>query len=142
MQACVRRTAALAPALLALWPVASGTAAAPCWERLLQDWRANGRVDGVYPISCYRAAAGHLPEDVRQYSTAPEDIRRAMLLALGQGDRPAPPGPTAAQTGSRGTLALELLGVVGGGVALAALLSLLGRQVLSRRRSRRLRSSE
>jgi len=135
---CVRRTAALVPALLALWPPLSGAAAAPCWERLLQDWRANGKVEGTYPISCYRAATAHLPEDVRQYSTAPEDIRRAMLLALARHEPPSAPGAPAAESGSRGTLALELLALVGAGVALAALLSLLGRLW----RGRRLGSSE
>src|SRR5690348_7200431 len=110
VQVCVRRTAALVPALFALASPSVGVAAAPCWERLIDDWRANGTVDGTYPISCYRAAAGHLPEDVRQYSTAPEDIRRAMLLALGRHEPPAPPSAPTAQGGSRGTLALELLG--------------------------------
>jgi hypothetical protein len=54
----------------------------PCWERLLHEWRANGRIDRTYPIACYRDATANLPEDLRQYSTALEDIRRAMLQVL------------------------------------------------------------
>ena len=34
---------------------------------------------GTYPVSCYRAALDQMPEDVRIYSSAESDIKRALL---------------------------------------------------------------
>lgn len=63
----------------------------PCWKRLLNDW-FDGRIDQAYPVRCYREAIDKLPEDVDAYSSAREDIRRALLAAIrSQGG--SPPGP-------------------------------------------------
>jgi hypothetical protein len=59
----------------------SGT---PCWKLVVNDWFDNGRIDGTYPIPCYTQAIQHIPEDARVYSSAPNDIRRAMLAAIRQ----------------------------------------------------------
>jgi hypothetical protein len=69
--------------LIALAAV-TGTAGAAqsCGSRLLDDWR-DGRIDGTYPVACYRQALAHLPEDVRVYSTAQADITRALQARLG-----------------------------------------------------------
>lgn len=75
-------------AYAALSGSASGTGekrSAPCWRRLLGDWSRNG-IDRPYPIACYHSALDNLPEDVRVYTTAPGDIRRALREAL-RGDR-------------------------------------------------------
>ena len=59
----------------------TGTAAAAgtsCAQRVLRVWTDNGRVDGMYPSKCYLDAIGSLPEDVRTYSSAVDDISRAM----------------------------------------------------------------
>jgi hypothetical protein len=48
-----------------------------CGTKLLNDWR-DGRIDGVYPVRCYRLALANMPEDVRIYSTAQSDIERAL----------------------------------------------------------------
>ena len=56
--------------------------AAPCWEAVVEDWYDNSRVDRTYPIHCYREALRNLPEDMRAYSSAPEDIARAMRQAI------------------------------------------------------------
>jgi hypothetical protein len=56
--------------------------AAPCWEAVVEDWFDNSRVDRTYPIHCYREALRNLPEDMRAYSSAPEDITRAMRQAI------------------------------------------------------------
>lgn len=56
--------------------------APPCWKLLVQDWYQNGRVDNVYPIPCYREAINHLPTDVQTYSSAREDINRALQAAI------------------------------------------------------------
>lgn len=51
---------------------------APCATALIEDWSDNGRIDRVYAPSCYPAAIAALPEDVRAYGTAAEDIERAL----------------------------------------------------------------
>src|SRR5205823_9878530 len=48
-----------------------------CGTRVLEDWN-DGRIDGVYPVRCYRLALANMPEDVRIYSTAESDIKRAL----------------------------------------------------------------
>ena len=68
----------VAAALAALVVCGSAAAATPdCASRLLADWR-DGRMDQVYPVSCYREALASLPEDLRIYSSAESDITRAM----------------------------------------------------------------
>jgi hypothetical protein len=51
-----------------------------CWQVLLNDWY-DGRIDGTYPIHCYRDALKHLPSDVDTYSSARDDIQRALQSA-------------------------------------------------------------
>ena len=58
----------------------SASAAAPCWKRLLNDWY-DGRIDKAYPVKCYREAIRNLPEDVEAYSSAHDDLTRALLSA-------------------------------------------------------------
>lgn len=52
-------------------------AATPCWKLVLNDW-SNGRAIGTYPLHCYRDALRHLPEDLRDYSSASDDIEAAL----------------------------------------------------------------
>jgi hypothetical protein len=66
-------------------------AASPCWKQVLNDWFVDGRIDGTYPVACYTEAQQHIGEDAQQYSTAPQDIQRALLAAIRQ-DRPNGPG--------------------------------------------------
>ena len=56
-------------------------AAHPCGEAVFDDW-LDGRIDRTYAPSCYRQALESLPEDVQTYSTAREDIERALLSRL------------------------------------------------------------
>jgi hypothetical protein len=58
----------------------AAAAATPCWKTLLNDWY-DGRIDGTYPIHCYRDALKHLPSDVKTYSSAADDIERALQSA-------------------------------------------------------------
>lgn len=51
-----------------------------CWQVLLNDWY-DGRIDGTYPIHCYQDALKHLPSDVDTYSSARDDIERALQSA-------------------------------------------------------------
>jgi hypothetical protein len=81
---------AFALAVVALLTASTSQAAAkkssgtPCWKLVVNDWFDNGRIDGTYPIPCYTQAIQHIPEDARVYSSAPNDIRRAMLAAIRQ----------------------------------------------------------
>jgi hypothetical protein len=80
-------------------PAATSSATADCWRAVVNDWLGNGRVDGVYAIPCYTQAIQHLNAytDVRSYSSAADDIQRALLAAIRQdrGNGPgAGPGPT------------------------------------------------
>jgi hypothetical protein len=73
--------AALAIVLLAAGALlAVGTspaeAAKPCWERVIDDWVDNDRIDGVYSTSCLQEALKHLPEDVRAYSNFEDQVRQ------------------------------------------------------------------
>jgi Alphavirus glycoprotein J len=58
-------------------------AASPCWKALLTDWY-DGRIDDTYPLHCYDDALHHLPPDVQTYSSARDDIMRALQSAKTQ----------------------------------------------------------
>ena len=60
---------------------APAAASSPCWKVLLNDWY-DGRIDGTYPPGCYRDALAHLPEDVKIYSSAPDDLTLALQRRL------------------------------------------------------------
>src|SRR5262245_40555777 len=67
--------------VLALGTAAPASAAVPCWKALINDWY-DGQIDRLYPAACYTAALRHLPRDVETYSSAKEDINRALLDAI------------------------------------------------------------
>ena len=56
-------------------------AATPCWKSVLNDW-SNGRAIGTYPLHCYRDAIRNLPEDLRDYSSASDDIEAALQAQI------------------------------------------------------------
>jgi len=82
--------AAFVALLAATAPAAS--AAPSCGDRVIQDWWDNGRIDGTYAEHCYDDAIESLPRDVRDYSSAKEDIERALQAKLRK--QPAPPART------------------------------------------------
>jgi hypothetical protein len=102
-------TLVLAAAILGATTTAAPAAAAtkPCWKQLINDWY-DGRIDKSYEARCYRQAIENLPEDVDAYSTAREDIERALLAAVRKNageyapDLVVPPGPGNA-TGPKAT---------------------------------------
>jgi hypothetical protein len=59
---------------------APAAAAPPCWKALLNDWY-DGRIDRIYARRCYQAALKHLPADIDTYSSARDDILRALQSA-------------------------------------------------------------
>ena len=81
-QACRSLLAVMALGLMALAMTGTAGAGKSCCSRVLDDWR-DGRLDGTYPVSCYRQALASLPEDVQVYSTAQADITRALQARLG-----------------------------------------------------------
>jgi len=72
--------AALVAGLLAVASAQPAAAATPCWKTLLNDWY-DGRIDNVYPVHCYQDTLKHLPPDVSVYSSARDDILRALQSA-------------------------------------------------------------
>jgi hypothetical protein len=77
------RLAALLVALCAALAVFAtpAPAATPCWKLLLNDWY-DGTISNVYPIPCYHQAIAHLPTDIKVYSSAADDINRALQAAI------------------------------------------------------------
>jgi hypothetical protein len=53
-----------------------------CGQAVLSDWR-DGRIDETYPEPYYLDAIDSLPEDLRAYTTARDDISRALLTHRG-----------------------------------------------------------
>ena len=82
--------AAFASLLVATAPAAS--AAPSCGRQVIDDWYDNGRIDGTYALHCYDDAIEILPRDVRDYSSAKEDIERALQAQAAR--QPAPPATT------------------------------------------------
>jgi hypothetical protein len=83
---------ASALALLVAVPAASAAPAASqkttpkCWLQVVNDWLAHGAVTGYYAIPCYTQAIQNLSSypDIKQYSSAIDDIHRALLAAIHQ----------------------------------------------------------
>ena len=78
------RIALVAAALLVASLVAVARPAAasvPCWKSILNEWYG-GRIDHTYAIHCYTEALKHLPPDVAIYSSAHDDIERALQSAI------------------------------------------------------------
>jgi cobalamin biosynthesis Mg chelatase CobN len=82
-RAVVLFVVAVACATAASLVAAPHASAATCWQRVIDDWR-DGRITGTYSAACYRAALRNLPEDLRVYGSAEEDITRAMTSAVEQ----------------------------------------------------------
>ena len=120
MTRALRPVLALAALLGALVFAATGQAQTSCSSALLQDWR-DGGINGTYPVACYRTALSQLPEDLRIYSSAESDIKRA-LLARSQATLAAPakaqkPTP-AASGGDHGVSPFLVLAIAGAILAL------------------------
>jgi hypothetical protein len=77
---------------LAVSPAAKAAKSLSCAEKIVDDWYGDGRVDRIFPISCYRAAIRSLPVDVLDYSRAEEDILRALQYAKQGKPDPGPAG--------------------------------------------------
>jgi hypothetical protein len=95
------RTACAALVLLVPAALTPSTASAEdqCWQELVEDW-SDGAISNLYPIRCYRQALRNMPEDVRLYSSASDDINRALTRrvvsrSVAGADTAAAPRPVA-----------------------------------------------
>ena len=92
------------------------SAATPCWKTLLTDWY-DGRIDNVYPLHCYTDALKHLPTDVQEYSSAHDDILRALQSAKAElrkeGKAITPNTPVPANNGGTGKKRKKVVGLGG-----------------------------
>ena len=104
-------------------PAAAG--ATPCWKSLLNDWY-DGRIDQTYSVHCYRDALKHLPADVQTYSSAHDDILRALQSAIARqkslhkpvgNDTLVPPENTSGSGGGSGSATTTTGGGGGGGTS-------------------------
>lgn len=93
-------------------PAASQQATNKCWLDVINDWADNNQVDKIYAIPCYTQAIQHLSAypDIAGYSSAADDIHRAMLAVIHEEGRGGPPStsggsgtPTPPSLGSGGT---------------------------------------
>jgi hypothetical protein len=82
-------TAALAAAILAgLFAFAApARAVSGCASAVIRDWNT-GHLDASYAPACYREALSELPEDIRIYSSAENDINRALIASLAKKSTP------------------------------------------------------
>jgi hypothetical protein len=97
----------------------AGQAKPDCVSTLLNDWR-DGRIDGTYSVECYQTALAQLPEDLRIYSSAETDIKRA-LLARSQATLAAPAKEAQKPTQSGGDAVSPLLVLAITGAILAVM---------------------
>jgi hypothetical protein len=86
--ALIALTAGLALAALLTGGAAAAT---PCWKQVLNDW-SKGHAIGVYPLHCYRDAIRNLPEDLRDYSSAADDINAALQAQIAHRENRTPQG--------------------------------------------------
>jgi hypothetical protein len=92
---------ALAPiaAFVVLLTAAPAGAAPSCGRQVIDDWYDDGRVDRTYALHCYDDAIDALPPDVRQCSSAQEDIERALQARM-RGEK-SPPAKTDPSPGKK-----------------------------------------
>jgi hypothetical protein len=92
-------------------PAASQQATNKCWLDVINDWADNNQVDKIYAIPCYTQAIQHLSAypDIAGYSSAADDIHRAMLAVIHEEGRGGPPslggggGPSSTPLGPTGS---------------------------------------
>jgi len=93
--------AAIAALVAVLLAAAPASAAPSCARQVIDDWYDDGRVDRTYPLHCYDDAIEALPPDVRDYSSAKEDIQRALQARMR--NEPAPAATTDPSPSGGGT---------------------------------------
>jgi hypothetical protein len=92
-----------APATVAAQPTAPTPS---CADAVIADW-SDGGIEATYPARCYRDALQSLPEDMRAYTSAPDDIERALRATLARGARPGAGENSRSLSGRGSTRALQ-----------------------------------
>lgn len=77
-------------------PAAAGADRPTCAVAVLDEW-TRGTLDSGYAPECYEAAVDALPEDLRAYTTAADDIGRAAIAASRKANAAAPAGVLASR---------------------------------------------
>jgi hypothetical protein len=98
-------TVALACLSAVLAAGCAGSDELTCADMVLVDWN-NGRLGSTHAAGCYRDALDDLPEDARLYTTASEDIKRALRASLAaprreRHERPATKGEASRRLSGR-----------------------------------------
>ena len=102
-------------------PAATAKATSKCWLQVVNDWLAHGSVTNYYAIPCYTQAIQNLSAypDIKQYSSAIDDIHRALLAAIhqerGNGGPGGGPGGGSNGSGDGGSIGGGGAGGGGGG---------------------------
>ena len=82
-------------------PAALQQATSHCWLDVINDWLDNNQVDNVYAIPCYTQAIQQLSArpDIAGYSSAIDDIHRALLAVIRQDRNDGGPNGGGSQQG-------------------------------------------
>jgi len=82
-------------------PAALQQATSHCWLDVINDWLDNNQVDNVYAVPCYTQAIQQLSArpDIAGYSSAIDDIHRALLAVIRQDRNDGGPGGGGSQAG-------------------------------------------
>jgi hypothetical protein len=81
LRRCLTTLAAAAAVVMTFAGCGAGAAARPaCADAVLHDW-TKGALGSGYAPECYEAAIDALPEDLRAYTSAADDITRAAISA-------------------------------------------------------------
>ena len=84
--ALVALTPIFVAAALALATTGTGSGAtgseSVCAKHVITDWANDGVVEGLYRPTCLTEAIRRLPEDLRAYSSAEEDIHNALQRSI------------------------------------------------------------
>lgn len=98
-------------------PASELTPTSGCWLQVVNDWlKHHGQIQGIYAIPCYTQAIQHLNgyPDLKQYSSAVDDIQRALLAAIHQ-ERGTGPGSGPPSSSGGGSSSPPTSGGGGGG---------------------------
>jgi len=82
-------------------PAALQQATSHCWLDVINDWLDNNQVDNVYAVPCYTQAIQQLSArpDIAGYSSAIDDIHRALLAVIRQDRNDGGPNGGGSQQG-------------------------------------------
>lgn len=113
----------IAAAVFASFGAATAAARAPCWERVMDDWVVDSRLDRPYSLDCLESALDHAPEDVLAYSDFEEQIGLARQRILREPQAAGQLRDTGNHPPSKGARAIPLPLIVLSAFAAALLLA-------------------